>query len=219
MYRLWILSLCATITQSETDVDAVPIPLNIKKQCGITQTFTMMHRNVNRSVSLYIPKILCNESKITNFINHKMNPVKLSNPDELPTKMSFDPSEHQMTLPMMIALHGYHCAPKMEIGSWHSMADEMIFILMAPLGIQNSWNGDHCCGYAVDHNVDDTAFLQSLIRRMQQSFSDVFPFISLYRSADGGDDGYLWLTGYSNGGFMADKLVKLLSLRSTTESV
>ena len=153
-----------------------------------------MHDGLEREVSLYIPSILCDETAVVKMLS-------LNN-------ISFDPSQHQMTLPMMIALHGYTKMGKDRIEVWKSSSEESTFILIAPNGYQKSWNGDQCCGYAADNNLNDTAFIQSVIHQIQQSFPAVFPFVTLYGStADNRNDGYLWITGISNGGFMSDKLV------------
>ena len=168
--------------------------LSITKQCGTIQTLQLMHDGLEREVFLYIPSILCDETAVAKMM--ELN------------KISFDPLQHQMTLPMMVALQGYTEMGKKRIEIWMSSSEESTFILIAPNGYQSSWNGDQCCGYAADNNLNDTAFIQSVIHKVQQSFSAVFPFITLYGStADNRNDGYLWITGMSNGGFMSDKLV------------
>ena len=175
--------------------------LNITKQCGTTQTHQLIHDNIEREVFLYIPSILCNETAFAEKLERK--------------NISFDPSQHQMTLPMLVSLHYFNGAGQYEIDGWKSLSEELLFILVAPNGIEHSWNADQCCGYARDNNLDDTGFIQTAIHQIQQSFSEVFPFLTLYRSTvDDREDGYLWFTGFSNGGFMSDKLVSYQTLFS-----
>jgi len=152
-----------------------------------------MHDHIEREVLLYIPSILCNETAFVEMLNR--------------SNISFDPLQHQMTLPMMVSLHYFTGAANREIPVWRSLSDELTFILVAPNGIGRSWNADQCCGYAADNKLNDTAFIQSVIHKVQQSFSELFPFLTLYRASENDrDDGYLWITGFSNGAFMADKL-------------
>ena len=168
--------------------------LNITKQCGTTQIHHLMHDNIEREVILYIPSILCNETAFAEKLNR--------------SNISFDPLQNQTVLPMMINLHWYSGSAQRAISTWQSLAEELTFILVAPNGIEHSWNADQCCGYAADNKLNDTAFIQSVIHKVQQSFSETFPFLTLYRSTgDNREDGYLWFTGFSNGGYMADKLV------------
>ena len=59
-----------------------------------------------------------------------------------------------------------------------------------PEGIQSSFNGRDCCGYALENDIDDIAF----IKYIQSSLSEEYTFI---QATD-----YSYAVGWSNGGFM-----------------
>lgn len=72
------------------------------------------------------------------------------------------------------------------------------FSVLMPEGVRNSWNAGHCCGEALERKVDDVDFLFKLVDFLLQEHFD-------------GRMVQVYLSGYSNGAFMASKLA-LLSL-------
>jgi len=62
-----------------------------------------------------------------------------------------------------------------------------------------TWNARHCCGYAMEHEIDDIGFIRELIDRL----------------VAGGrvDASRVYVTGMSNGGMMAHRLGSALSDR------
>jgi polyhydroxybutyrate depolymerase len=61
--------------------------------------------------------------------------------------------------------------------------------LVYPVGYKMSWNAGGCCGAAAQHNVDDVAFIKSLVA-----------------AVDPGHRHPIYVVGYSNGGRLAYKL-------------
>ncbi len=55
-----------------------------------------------------------------------------------------------------------------------------------------TWNADNCCGYALDHQVDDVGYIRALISRLEQEYNI--------------DPKRIYATGLSNGGMMTYKL-------------
>lgn len=120
----------------------------------------------NRSYILYIPTIICNEQNNSPAGNR------------LPT-----------TLPSVFAIHCFGCSAMTMYTSFAQHANEHNLVLVAPEGIKNSWNARHCCGYALDNQLDDVGFLSNI----QSALSNEFTFINPQ---------FTYATGWSNGGFM-----------------
>src|SRR5713226_6114518 len=55
-----------------------------------------------------------------------------------------------------------------------------------------TWNSGNCCGYAMQNNVDDVAFLRALIDKLEHDYSVFFKRI--------------FVTGISNGGMMSYRI-------------
>ena len=168
--------------------------LSIERKCGEAFTITMTYDNIQRELMMYIPKALCDQNAFTDHVNRK-----LDNRDNL-----FDASNHIMTLPMLISIHCFGCSAQNEMVKWIPFSEEFTFIIITPQGIGNSFNADQCCGKAKKENVDDTGFIQTIVNGAQTSFPSVFPYATV---SNENYDGYVWVTGFSNGGFMADKIV------------
>ncbi len=100
---------------------------------------------------------------------------------------------------LVVALHGgFGSGEGLEVQSGLSdRADLESFIVVYPEGVKGNfgirtWNGGACCGYAVNRNIDDVGFLDTLMDRL---ISD-YPIDTLQ----------LYITGMSNGGFMAYRM-------------
>ena len=192
--------LLATIILTRTRIalcgcGAEDSTLKIEKKCGEPYTIKMTYDSTERELLMYIPSTLCDQDEFKDHINKKLD--NKDNP--------FDPSlNHIITLPMMIAIHCFGCMADNEMSKWKSFAEEFTFILIAPQGIESSWNADECCGQAKEEHVDDIGFIQTIINGAQTSFSGIFPYATV---SNKNWDGYVWITGFSNGGFMSDKIV------------
>ncbi len=102
--------------------------------------------------------------------------------------------------PLVVALHGGggNAANIPQMSGLHLKAEKEGFITVFPNGTGRfkrglfTWNAGTCCGYAQQHNVDDSGFLLAMVRRLQKE----------YRI----DDKRIYATGMSNGGMMAYRL-------------
>lgn len=102
--------------------------------------------------------------------------------------------------PLLLSLHGYTDKPRlMEFYTgWSRRADRDDFFVVYPEGTQNpeekklSWNASSCCNPAVKNDVDDVEFLVTLIEKL----STELPI----------DTNKIFITGFSNGGKMAQML-------------
>jgi polyhydroxybutyrate depolymerase len=79
-----------------------------------------------------------------------------------------------------------------HIQEFASLADLNGVILVAPEGFGRTWNGAHCCGFAVLLNIDDVAFIENLVDELIGAL-DI-------------DDHRVHMVGYSNGGVMVHRL-------------
>lgn len=108
-------------------------------------------------------------------------------------------------LPLVIVLHGGTAnAQNAEmISGFTEKSDKEGFIVVYPNGsgrLKNrvlTWNGGNCCGYALEHNVDDVEFIRRLINKLQQELTV--------------DCRRIFVTGISNGGMLTYRLACELS--------
>ena len=111
-------------------------------------------------------------------------------------------------LALVVALHGgggNAVANEQQTG-FNDVADREGFIVVHPDGtgaarpLLNAfgkghfytWNAGSCCGYAVEHQVDDVAYIRALVKALQQRL----PI----------DPKRIYATGISNGGMMSYRL-------------
>lgn len=128
-----------------------------------------------RTYHLYHPSIICGNVPDRN--------------DELPDSHPM-PTEKLDggTLPLVFAIHCAGCTAK-QMKSLVAHADNSNVVLVIPEGLQRSFNAAHCCGYALEKDVDDVGFFKYI----QSTLNDQYSFIQDYSYA----------VGWSNGGFMA----------------
>lgn len=109
--------------------------------------------------------------------------------------------DHQSRLPLVIGMHGTGGAASQFEVDYHfgDFANKSQFIAVYPEGIPTNgflgvrtWNAGTCCDYAMAENVDDVAFIDTLIDTL----------ISQYNV----DPKRVYVTGMSNGGMMAYRL-------------
>ncbi|WP_457573335.1 extracellular catalytic domain type 1 short-chain-length polyhydroxyalkanoate depolymerase [Desulfolithobacter sp.] len=108
--------------------------------------------------------------------------------------------------PLMIVLHGGlgNAAAMERTSGMDSVADREGFIVVYPNGTgpryamrkqvknRRTWNAGSCCGPAVRFNVDDVAFIATLIDKMQSQY--------------GIDPRRVYVAGFSNGAMLAYRL-------------
>jgi len=110
-------------------------------------------------------------------------------------------------LPLVLALHGGGGNPgnMARKTGFSDLADEKGFIVVYPAGTGRfanfllTWNASHCCGYALEHGVDDVGFFKQLLEELQRTLAI--------------DPARVYVTGHSNGAMMAYRLGAELSKR------
>ena len=110
-------------------------------------------------------------------------------------------------LPVIISLHGGggngEISSKMTGFSEKAKSGGAIVVYpsgsgrFARMAKLKTWNADHCCGYAMKHQVDDVGFMRALITRLVKDY----PI----------DPKRIFVTGMSNGGMMTHRLGRELS--------
>jgi polyhydroxybutyrate depolymerase len=101
--------------------------------------------------------------------------------------------------PLIVSLHGYSVdISTLEVRlPFEPLADSYNFIYVQPQGTLDStgrrfWNGtDACCAYD-NSSVNDSAYLRALIDAIRRNYAV--------------DPKRIYITGYSNGGFMAHRM-------------
>lgn len=99
-------------------------------------------------------------------------------------------------LPLVFVLHGATQSPESaeRMSGMSAKADKEDFLAVYPSGTGRlsrvpTWNSGACCSYAMEHNVDDVAFLRALITKLKNQYSV--------------DPKRIYFTGISNGGMMS----------------
>ncbi|HET6881825.1 MAG TPA: PHB depolymerase family esterase [Pirellulales bacterium] len=108
-------------------------------------------------------------------------------------------------LPVVLALHGATMNGAMM--AWFTdlnrKADEAGFLAVYPNGTGRRsslfWNGGNCCGWAMQNNIDDVAFINALLDELMKDYAI--------------DTRQIFATGMSNGGIMVYRLAAELSHR------
>jgi polyhydroxybutyrate depolymerase len=107
--------------------------------------------------------------------------------------------------PLVIYLHGGGGNVEgARNDGWNKAANLNGFILVSPAGSgpdpkrlltwnAGSWEGGTCCGYAYENNIDDVGFISQLIDTLPTKYNV--------------DTSRIYITGISNGGMMAYRLV------------
>ncbi len=94
------------------------------------------------------------------------------------------------SFPLLLALHGLTQTGQTIMGfsGFNSIADTANFIVVYPDGVGNAWN----VGFSGGSTADDVGFISALIDTLHQTYN-----IDLNR---------VYLTGFSNGGFLSYRL-------------
>ena len=104
------------------------------------------------------------------------------------------------SLPLVLVLHGGggNAENAEHMTGFSDKARREGFIVVYPEGTGRfrnkllTWNAGHCCGYAMEHAVDDAGFIRTLINRLVKEY----PI----------DPRQVYVTGISNGGMMTHRL-------------
>lgn len=103
-------------------------------------------------------------------------------------------------LPLVLVLHGGggNAAITEAMTGFTAKARREGFIVVYPQGsgrradILLTWNAGHCCGYAMQHGIDDIGFIDALLDTLEARYPV--------------DPRRIYVTGMSNGGMMAHRL-------------
>jgi polyhydroxybutyrate depolymerase len=111
------------------------------------------------------------------------------------------PQAPQSPMPVVVVLHGGggNAEDIQAIVGMDALADTEGFLVVYPDGVgekrlgqqMNTWNGAYCCGKAVDEDVDDVAFLDTVLDDVAERYDT--------------DPARVYMTGISNGGIMASR--------------
>lgn len=96
--------------------------------------------------------------------------------------------------PLVFAFHGAGSDPSdMESSTGlKELADTAGFLLVYPVGAGQTWNAGTCCDYAVQQNIDDTAFVRQIL-------TDLETVAKI-------DPKRIYATGFSNGAALVYRL-------------
>ncbi|MET0285208.1 MAG: PHB depolymerase family esterase [Polyangiales bacterium] len=103
--------------------------------------------------------------------------------------------------PVVYAIHGYTqnaVGFAVDGSDLVRVSDAEGFVLVMPNGIQGedvlggSWNAGSCCGVAGEQHIDDVGFLRAVHREIRKHLNV--------------DRGRVYATGFSNGGFLSNRL-------------
>ncbi|MCJ7558871.1 MAG: prolyl oligopeptidase family serine peptidase [Gammaproteobacteria bacterium] len=118
-----------------------------------------------------------------------------------------DSIQTREVLPLVLVLHGGggNAEVTERMTGFTEKAAREGFIVVYPEGTSRftgkllTWNAGHCCGYAMEHQVDDVGFISALLDKLIQE----------YRV----DSARIYVTGMSNGGMLTHRLGIQLSDR------
>lgn len=110
------------------------------------------------------------------------------------------PEKPKQAVPLVIVLHGGggNAAITERMTGFTRKAIKERFIVVYPNGSSHfedkllTWNATHCCGYAMEKNVDDVGFIAAMLTQLLKDY----PI----------DAKRVYVTGLSNGGMMSHKI-------------
>jgi polyhydroxybutyrate depolymerase len=128
--------------------------------------------------------------------------------DDVPPRWSVDVADERRTFmvhvplhaprpaPVVLSFHGYRNFPLFQkvLSELTEKADREGFVLVHPRGSGRplGFNGLGCCGSAHEEGVDDVAFTDAMLDALEKTLCI--------------DRRRVYVTGFSNGGFMAQRL-------------
>ena len=105
------------------------------------------------------------------------------------------PSTLDGAAPLVVVLHGGFGSAEQaqDAYGWDELAESEGFVVVYPDGLGKAWNaGGGCCGSSGKNGVDDVAFIESVVSRVERSVEI--------------DPARVFVTGMSNGGMMSYRL-------------
>ena len=124
------------------------------------------------------------------------------------TYLVYVPKSYDATnpVPLILAFHGggSNAEQMVRFCGLNELADKAGFLVVYPNGTGRvktalTWNGGNCCGYAMQNQVDDVAFVKALLDDLEKNANI--------------DAKRIYATGMSNGAIMAYRLASELSDR------
>lgn len=111
--------------------------------------------------------------------------------------------------PLVIVMHGGggNAENAVNMTGFNTLAAQENFIVAYPNGsgalgnILLTWNAVHCCGYAMQNNIDDVAFVSQLIDELAKT--------------QGIDTKRVYVTGMSNGGLISHRIAREIPQKIT----
>lgn len=93
--------------------------------------------------------------------------------------------------PIVVNMHEFRANPRTQAkySGWVDFVTESNAIVVAPDGRYATWNAGECCGRAVTKHINDVAFLDAVVKRLDEVACT---------------DGQVMATGIGNGGMMAE---------------
>jgi polyhydroxybutyrate depolymerase len=94
-------------------------------------------------------------------------------------------------LPLVFAFHGSSASASVieRETSLDGIADSLGFIVVYPEGLHRGWNIGECCRFSFKQHVDETAFVSSMLDRLEHGLTV--------------DTSRVYATGYSDGGTLS----------------
>lgn len=108
------------------------------------------------------------------------------------------------SLPIVVALHCKGCTSASILDVFENAAEQYNMALLAPDGVDQSFNAQVCCGTAVEQGIDDVGFIRELLLQVHRG--KVAPDMQISFRA-------IYAVGFSNGGFLASHLAQLREIR------
>jgi len=93
--------------------------------------------------------------------------------------------------PVILVFHGSSASASVieRESSFNERADSMGFLVVYPEGLYRAWNIGECCRYSFKHHVDEVAFTQAILDKLEETFVV--------------DSARVYATGYSDGGTLS----------------
>lgn len=153
-------------------------------------------------VSLVLSAFLSSDSLAAGDHNRTIQVDGLSRSYIVHIPPKYDPKQ---PAPVVLMFHGggSSAKPMVHFTGLNEKADQAGFVVVYPEGTgylqMLTWNAGNCCGYAMQHKVDDVAFTRALL-------DDLAKVVNVDRKR-------VYATGISNGAIMAYRLASELSDR------
>lgn len=102
-------------------------------------------------------------------------------------------AHQQKQAPLVLVLHGGGGNGLRMLKRWQSVAQREGLIIVAPNAEKNTWNAVGCCGQGQQQQNADVAFIQQVLKSIQQNYS-IDPY-------------HIYIVGFSNGGMLTYQLI------------